>query len=93
MSTLKGKNLLPVGANSYLLGKTSFWNVSVGQEDKQEAMQFIPIVKLAENLQNVSSRLKISVLRSLNRKEGNDQESIQLPKTFRPGHQRKVGRT
>ena len=29
-----------------------------------------------------------NVLVSVNRKEGNDQESIQLPKTFRPKHPR-----
>ena len=39
----------------------------------------------------IYSELKIKQVE--NRQEGNDQESIQLPNTFRPRHQRKEGRT
>ena len=46
------------------------------QESKQEVTISVSSVELAVSLSSVS-----------NRKEGNDQESIQLPNTFRPRHQ------
>ena len=53
-SILKGKNLLPVGANSFLLEKTPFQKVLDMQESKQE----VALLKLAENQPGVSNPLK-----------------------------------
>ena len=48
-STLKGRNLLPMGANSFLLEKTPFQKGSSVQESKQEVTEVISLAKMAEN--------------------------------------------
>ena len=50
-STLTGKNLLPVGANSYLLEKTPFQKGIGVQERKQQVTKVVSLVKMGENLQ------------------------------------------
>ena len=44
-STLKGKNLLPLGANSFLLEHTSFQKRLVVQESKQEVSKVVFLVQ------------------------------------------------
>ena len=39
-STLKGKNLLPLGANSFLLGQTPFQKSPGVKESKEEDIKF-----------------------------------------------------
>ena len=44
-STLKGKNLLPVGANSFLLEKIPLQKCLDLQESKQEVTSCLPVTK------------------------------------------------
>ena len=57
-STLKGKNLLPIGANSFLLEKTTFQKEDCAQESKQEVTKVVSLVNDFENLSIVSIRPK-----------------------------------
>ena len=54
-SSLKGKNLLPMGANSFLLKLTPFQKGCNVLESKQEVTEVVSLVKIAENLSNVFS--------------------------------------
>ena len=58
-STLKGKNLLPVGANSFLLEKTYFRMWLFVQKSKQIVKKLSPC-KIAENLPGISSSRVLS---------------------------------
>ena len=53
VSTLKGKNLLPTGANSFLLELTPFQKGFAVQESKQEATMVVSPLKMAENLPSI----------------------------------------
>ena len=44
-SSLKGKNLLPLGANSFLLQLTTFQKGPCAQESKQEVIEVVCLVK------------------------------------------------
>ena len=44
-STLKGKNFLPVGANSFLLESTPFQKGNSAEESKLEVMKVFPLVQ------------------------------------------------
>ena len=57
-STLKGKNLLPMGANSFLLEWTHFQMGLGVLESKQEVTKVVSLVKMLENLQSISSPIK-----------------------------------
>ena len=52
-SSLKGNNLLPLGANHFLLKKTPLQSVIYVQERKQEVTTIVSILKMAENLPSV----------------------------------------
>ena len=55
-STQKEKNSLPVGANSFLLEQTPFFQKGLGaQEDKQEVTKVVSLAKIAESAASVSS--------------------------------------
>ena len=54
-SNLKGKNLLPLGANSFLLKLIPFQKGSNMLESKQEVTEVDSLVKIAENLSSVFS--------------------------------------
>ena len=57
-SSLKGKNLLPLGANSILLEKTSFQKRICVQESKPEAIKScLPCQKMAENVSSAAASL------------------------------------
>ena len=59
-SSLKDKNLLPMGANSILLEKTSFQKRICVQESKQEAIKnCLPCQKMAENVPSAVGMRKI----------------------------------
>ena len=46
---LKGKNLLPVGANSFLLEQTPFQKETDVHESKQEVTDIVSLEKMVEN--------------------------------------------
>ena len=47
-STPKGKNLLPMGANSFLLEQIHLQKGLVEQKSKQKIMKVVSLVKMAE---------------------------------------------
>ena len=61
-SSLKGKNLLPLGANSFLLEKRSFQKGFVCRKVNSKSQKLPPLQKLAGNLPNVWSPLQNEVM-------------------------------
>ena len=59
-ATLKEKNLLPLGANSFLLEQTPFQKELDVPELKQEVTKVVSLLKHGEYLQGASSPLKVS---------------------------------
>ena len=59
MSSLKGKNWLPLGANSFLSEQTLFQKESGMQESKQEVTKVVSLVKNGRKKTDESSALKL----------------------------------
>ena len=57
-SILQGKNLLPLGANSFLVELTPFQKGIVVQLNKQESLRLSPSVVMAKHLTSVFTSLK-----------------------------------
>ena len=65
-STVKGKNLLPLEANSFLSGKTPFQNGSDAQRKKQKATKVVSFVTMMKKYtKDVVSPLNIPLLNKL----------------------------
>ena len=61
-SIVKGNNLLPLGANSFLLEKTPFQKGIGVQEHKQEVTNIISLAQNGGNLSSVLSPLKRDIM-------------------------------
>ena len=59
--TIKGKNLLPAGANSFLLELIPFKKSLGLQDNKQESQKLSPLYIMVENLRSVFSDLEYKV--------------------------------
>ena len=62
VSALKGKNLLPLGANSFLVEQTPFQKGLDVKKRKQEVTKVLSLIKWQNNLCNVSRPLKKSLV-------------------------------
>ena len=58
--TFKRKNLLPRGANSFLLKKTTFQNGTRALESKQKVTEVISLIQMVENLPSLYSPINLS---------------------------------
>ena len=64
-STLKGKNLLPRGANSFLLELTSFQKGLCVPKNKHDVTKVVSLVKahrVVSPLEGIGSKFKVSIV-------------------------------
>ena len=64
MSTLKRKNVLPLGANSFLLEQTSFQKGPVVQESKQEDTKWLTLVENGRKSTKCISAPKVNLCKA-----------------------------